>query len=131
MRSLPKFLPEILVALTLLLTSALPASSAERLLLRVSFAPEEATLSPAARTQLVQFATEFKRSMGRIELQAFAGDAGSVTSTQRRISLKRALAVRQVLLEQGVIAERMDVKALGGATGNTPLDRVDILQAGL
>jgi len=130
MTRLPKLLANFILALTLLLTSAMPALSAERVLLRVSFAPEEATLSPAAKTQLVQFATEFKRSMGRIELQAFAGDAGSVTSTQRRISLKRALAVRQVLLEQGIVAERMDVRALGGATGNTPLDRVDILQAG-
>lgn len=131
MASRQKFLSKILIALTLLLLSALPAATAPQILLRVSFAPEEATLSPAARDQLVQFATEFKRTMGRIELQAFAGDASNVTSTQRRISLKRALAVRQVLLEQGIIAERMDVKALGGATGNTPLDRVDILQAGL
>jgi outer membrane protein OmpA-like peptidoglycan-associated protein len=124
-----KSFSKILAVLSLLLLSALPAN-AERILLRVSFAPDETTLSKKAEQQLLAFATDLKTSVARIELQAFAGDAGSVTSTQRRISLRRALVVRQLLLDQGIPQERMDVRALGGATGNTPLDRVDILQVG-
>jgi outer membrane protein OmpA-like peptidoglycan-associated protein len=120
----------ILLCLCFLGLGVLPAKS-EQVLLRISFAPDEATLSTASHDEIVAFATELKNKTGRIELEAFAGEAGKVTSNQRRIALRRALVVRQLLLDQGIVAERMDVKALGGATGDTPLDRVDILQAGM
>jgi outer membrane protein OmpA-like peptidoglycan-associated protein len=61
----------------------------------------------------------------RIELQAFGGDRGDKGSEARRLSLKRALAIRQVLIDDGVSAGRIDVRAMGGASSG-PADRVDI-----
>jgi outer membrane protein OmpA-like peptidoglycan-associated protein len=65
------------------------------------------------------------RPSSRIELQAFGGARGDKGSDARRLSLKRALAIRQALIDDGVEPGRIDVRAMGGAdTG--PSDRVDV-----
>jgi outer membrane protein OmpA-like peptidoglycan-associated protein len=62
----------------------------------------------------------------RVELQAFGGAKGDKGSDARRLSLKRALAIRQVLIEAGVSADRIDVRAMGGVDDPGPTDRVDV-----
>ncbi|HEX4634536.1 MAG TPA: OmpA family protein, partial [Rhizomicrobium sp.] len=62
----------------------------------------------------------------RVELQAFGGTKGDKGSDARRLSLKRALAIRQVLIEDGVSADRIDVHAMGGVDDTGPADRVDV-----
>jgi outer membrane protein OmpA-like peptidoglycan-associated protein len=62
----------------------------------------------------------------RVELQAFGGAKGDKGSDARRLSLKRALAIRQVLIEDGVSADRIDVRAMGGVDDTGPTDRVDV-----
>ena len=62
----------------------------------------------------------------RIELQAFGGSKGDKGSDARRLSLKRALSIRQVLIEDGVSPDRIDVRAMGGADDSGPADRVDV-----
>ena len=62
----------------------------------------------------------------RVELQAFGGAKGDKGSDARRLSLKRALAIRQVLIEDGVSADRIDVRAMGGVDDTGPADRVDV-----
>lgn len=66
------------------------------------------------------------RPASRIELQAYGGAKGDKGSDARRLSLKRALAIRQVLIDDGVSADRIDVRAMGGADDTGPLDRVDV-----
>ena len=61
----------------------------------------------------------------RIQLLAYGGEKGDKGSDARRLSLKRALAIRQVLIDSGVPAERIDVRAMGGADDGGPTDRVD------
>ena len=62
----------------------------------------------------------------RVELQAFGGAKGDKGSDARRLSLKRALSIRQVLIEDGVSADRIDVRAMGGVDDTGPTDRVDV-----
>lgn len=62
----------------------------------------------------------------RVELEAFGGAKGDKGSDARRLSLKRALAIRQVLIESGVSADRIDVHANGGVDDTGPADRVDV-----
>lgn len=62
----------------------------------------------------------------RIQLLAYGGDKGDKGSDARRLSLKRALAIRQVLIDDGVPSERIDVRAMGGADDGGPADRVDV-----
>lgn len=66
------------------------------------------------------------RPASRIELQAYGGPKGDKGSDARRLSLKRALAIRQVLIDDGVSPDRIDVRAMGGADDTGPLDRVDV-----
>ncbi len=62
----------------------------------------------------------------RVQLIAYGGDKGDKGSDARRLSLKRALAIRQVLIDDGVPSERIDVRAMGGSDDGGPLDRVDV-----
>ncbi|MEY4965714.1 MAG: hypothetical protein RL274_1297 [Pseudomonadota bacterium] len=66
------------------------------------------------------------RASSRVELQAFGGGKGDKGSDARRLSLKRALAIRQVLINDGVSPDRIDVRAMGGADDSGPADRVDV-----
>jgi outer membrane protein OmpA-like peptidoglycan-associated protein len=62
----------------------------------------------------------------RVELQAFGGAKGDKGSDARRLSLKRALSIRQVLIDDGVSPDRIDVRAMGGTDDTGPADRVDV-----
>lgn len=67
------------------------------------------------------------QSTVRLEIKAFADSQSEDTrSGARRVSLARALAVREYLLTQGIQADRMDLRALGSKTEEPPIDRVDI-----
>ena len=62
----------------------------------------------------------------RVQILAYGGERGDKGSDARRLSLKRALAIRQVLIDDGVPSERIDVRAMGGADDGGPADRVDV-----
>jgi outer membrane protein OmpA-like peptidoglycan-associated protein len=66
----------------------------------------------------------------RVELEAFGGSPGDKSSDARRLSLRRALAIRQMLIDKGVPANRIDVKALGGADDRGDAERVDVYLRG-
>ena len=62
----------------------------------------------------------------RVQLDAFGGAPGDKSSDARRVSLKRALVIRQLLIDDGVPASRIDVRAMGGIDDNGNADRVDV-----
>jgi outer membrane protein OmpA-like peptidoglycan-associated protein len=70
------------------------------------------------------------RGSTRVQLLAYAGPKGEKSSDSRRLSLKRALIVRQLLIDAGVPSDRIDVRAMGGADDNGAADRVDVLLKG-
>ncbi|MBC7102362.1 MAG: OmpA family protein [Parvibaculum sp.] len=123
----------MLAAIWLVLGNALPAFAAEAplsppqpALVRVVFDPDTSSINKTAREELVAFAEDFQRRSGRLELRAYAGPPHDISSNARRLALKRALSVRRVLVSNGVKAERIHVRALGGTSDNGPQDRVDV-----
>ncbi len=94
---------------------------------RLRFDGSTAEILGATRDELEMVALELMRHDDRIEIQAFAGEVGDVSSAARRLSLKRALNVREFLVERGVLQSRIDVRALGGTRDSGPAERVDIL----
>jgi outer membrane protein OmpA-like peptidoglycan-associated protein len=62
----------------------------------------------------------------RVQILAYGGAKGDKGSDARRLALKRALAIRQVLIDDGVPSERIDVHAMGGVEDTGPTDRVDV-----
>lgn len=64
----------------------------------------------------------------RVQLHAFATGQDGNPSSARRISLARALSVREYLVDQGGLRPtRMDVRALGDQTQQQPVDRIDFV----
>ncbi|HEX7775526.1 MAG TPA: OmpA family protein [Parvibaculum sp.] len=109
---------------------AVPLPQPEPALERIPFEPDEVTLSAPVEARLKDFVDRFKTQSGRIALKAYAGDIGDVGMNARRTALKRALAVRQFLLDQGIDQDRIDVQALGGVRDAGVHDRIDIIQQG-
>lgn len=67
-----------------------------------------------------------RNSDARLQIVSFASEQGS-QSDARRLSLSRALSVRAFLLEKGIAPSRMDVRAMGDNSTETPADRVDLI----
>lgn len=99
--------------------------------LRLLFAGDSQDLTPAMRADLKALAAALPEDETvRLTINAYAGGDPQNPSIARRLSLSRALAVRAALMEEGVRATRIDVRALGLAAGEGPPDRVDILIGG-
>jgi outer membrane protein OmpA-like peptidoglycan-associated protein len=109
-----------------------PSTGSESLNKRsvILFAKDAPDPAKSALGAIKFLAGELNASMtspgARVELQAFGGAKGDKGSDARRLSLKRALAIRQVLIEDGVSADRIDVRAMGGVDDTGPADRVDV-----
>ena len=95
----------------------------------LAFSGSESRITPEMEAVLKDITTRLVADNGlRVQLNAFAsGEAGNQSSA-RRISLSRALSVRDYLVEQGGITPtRMDVRALGDQTQKQPVDRIDFV----
>ena len=109
-----------------------PATGNESLTKRsvILFAKDAPDPAKAALGAIKFLAGDLNASMtspnARVELQAFGGTKGDKGSDARRLSLKRALAIRQVLIDDGVAPDRIDVRAMGGTDDSGPADRVDV-----
>jgi outer membrane protein OmpA-like peptidoglycan-associated protein len=88
-------------------------------------APAESALD-SIRLLAGQLNGSMTRAQSRVELMAYGGNKGDKGSDARRLSLKRALAIRQVLIDAGVSSARIDVHAQGGVDDTGPTDRVDV-----
>ncbi|MGB0670191.1 MAG: OmpA family protein [Rhodospirillales bacterium] len=106
--------------------ASLSPSGAEAPALRIPFAGGSAKLDDGMRAELKTLAAKIQdNTTDRLQLQAFAGGDGLSASQARRLSLSRALAVRSFLIDNGVRSTRIDVRALGDKTDETPVNRVD------
>ncbi|MGA7675074.1 MAG: OmpA family protein [Rhizomicrobium sp.] len=96
----------------------------------VLFAPNASDPSGSALQTVKSLAGDLSALLSdgtaRVQLLAYGGQRGDKSSDSRRLSLKRALIVRQILIDSGVPSERIDVRAMGGVDDNGPPDRVDV-----
>ncbi len=113
------------------LYTSLPADTkiliAEGQILRLEFRKDSARILPQDHDKLRLVADAIIGSDGHLLLQAYASGGPTTTSNARRLSLKRALSVRSVLIENGVRSTRINVRALGDTNEQNSTDRVDIL----
>lgn len=103
---------------------ALPAPGSKQF--RLLFEPGSPALTLESAEGLASLAAALKGNAVRLELHAYAGSPDSLSSDNRRLSLKRALAVRGYLVDQAIDARRIDLHAEGSAPDGDPPDRVDI-----
>ncbi len=60
-----------------------------------------------------------------LQIQAFASASYDEMNADRRLSLSRAMKIREYLLKQAISATRIDVRSLGAQTDIQPFDRVE------
>ncbi|MBE7637989.1 OmpA family protein [Sneathiella sp. P13V-1] len=77
-----------------------------------------------ANSLLKELSSTVGGTQDRIQLVAYA--KASSIGRARRISLGRALAIREKLMNMGIPNNRIEVRALGAPEGDTPPDRVDL-----
>lgn len=88
----------------------------------------QSDLEPKQHTVLSKgILPRLKESDNRLLIQAFAMPQETGMSSDRRLSLTRALAIRRYLLENNVSSSRIDVRALGSQSNTQPLDRVELI----
>jgi len=105
--------------------SAIPDRMAPATRLRFASGAEE---MDAAAIALVDALVAENGSGARvIQVRAYAAGTSESNSAARRLSLKRAVAVRSYMIHKGMQAARIDVRALGPAPDAGPPDRVDIV----
>ena len=63
----------------------------------------------------------------RLKVAAYASGEVENPVPARRLSLQRALKVREALAGEGIASLRVDVLALGLTAAAPPLDRVDLI----
>ena len=96
---------------------------------RLRFAGDIPSLEVAALPALAELGRQLgAKPQGRVSLLAQASGPVSDISAARRLSLARALAVKQALAAGGLAATRIDIRALGHIAEGQ--DAVDILPPG-
>jgi len=76
-------------------------------------------------------AAQYANGEDRLQIRAYAASTVSDGgSGARRLSLTRALAVRQYLIDKGIRSTRIDVRALGAPTDGSTADRVEVAPVG-
>ena len=103
---------------------------------RITFGGGVADLNPATEQAIRAFADTVKADPGKdLNIYAFAAGVPDDPSTPRRLALSRALAVRAILISQGIVSTRIYPRALGAGPsplgGDGPPDRVDLVLATL
>ncbi len=96
--------------------------------LRIEYSGDAVNLPKEARDRLVALAGNLLEDESlRAQVKAYASGSSGSASAARRLSLSRALAVRALLIEEGVRSTRIDVRALGNRSEDGPPERVDVL----
>ena len=113
--------------------TATAVQSGERMRGAILFEPNASDPTNTALRSVARIADTVNREIGsetRVQILAYAGTRNEKSSAARRLSLKRALIVRQLLIDAGIPSERIDVRAMGGVKDNGATDRVDIFLKG-
>lgn len=97
--------------------------------LSLMFDGNDSDITQSMKQQLDSILQRLKGNQSmRVQLHAFATGQDGNPSSARRISLARALSVREYLVDQGGLRPtRMDVRALGDQTQQQPVDRIDFV----
>ncbi|MCK5284362.1 MAG: OmpA family protein [Alphaproteobacteria bacterium] len=95
----------------------------------ITFLSENANLTSDVKQFLIEqiLVKSTRHPNIRIEIQSFASNIDGNICSARRVSLARALEIRDLLINHYIDPKRIDIRALGNKTNIKPIDRVDIL----
>ncbi len=91
------------------------------------FEPASTTLDNKLKASLKQVVDQFIKNDGqKIQLVSYASAVSGELSSDRRIALSRALAIRGYLTERGIESRYIEVRALGLVESDQPKDRAEL-----
>jgi hypothetical protein len=93
-------------------------------LLQISFKADELTVDKADEHKITEFVSNFKNKKNKLEIVSYAN--GEKPEEAKRISLKRAIAVRKHLIYAGLNSDRFVVKIAGEAKSKADANSVRI-----
>jgi outer membrane protein OmpA-like peptidoglycan-associated protein len=93
------------------------------------FAGPEIGLTQNNVTSLKNLSLRLRNTADRVLITSFAGDNTTSTHDAVKLSLTRALIVRNFLENNGVLPDQIDLSALGQTKDNGDKNRVDITPA--
>jgi outer membrane protein OmpA-like peptidoglycan-associated protein len=98
--------------------------------MRITFGTASADLNPGTLAALQKIAADAKANAAmQINVTAWAPGTAEDPSTPRRLSLDRALAARAVLINAGIVSDRIHAIAKGfEGAGTAAPDRVDVAE---
>lgn len=97
----------------------------------LAFPGGQGDLPAGSLAALDALAAQLASGEDRLQIRAYAASTVSDGgSGARRLSLTRALAVRQYLIDKGIRSTRIDVRALGAPTDGSDADRVEVAPVG-
>lgn len=100
-------------------------------LVTLAFPGGQGELPAGSLAALDALAAQLANGEDRLQIRAYAASTVSDGgSGARRLSLTRALAVRQYLIDKGIRSTRIDVRALGAPTDGSAADRVEVAPVG-
>lgn len=91
------------------------------------FSPGDAVLPRSEKQKVLGIAARHQKTGGKLQVIAYADDRSLSAVRARQLSLRRALVVRRELIEAGVPAEVIDVRAQATPSTGSP-DRADIIR---
>lgn len=94
--------------------------------IRITYSPKEFGLRVEIAEELSKLAMRLRGTSDEITIIAHSGDAQLSTHDAVRLSFQRAILIRTLLLEEGVTADQIHLRALPQAEDDGPQDRVDI-----
>jgi outer membrane protein OmpA-like peptidoglycan-associated protein len=108
-----------------------PAPSMQGGAVTLAFPGGQGELPAGDLAALDALARQYASGEDRLQIRAYAANSVSDGgSGARRLSLTRALAVRQYLIDKGIRSTRIDVRALGAPTDGGAADRVEVAPVG-
>ncbi len=98
-----------------------------KLLLRLTYKPEAIDMPPQEKTRLSTIAKQLLADKkGHIAIVSYATSQENQAGSDRRISLQRAVALRNELMQEGLDSQGINVKAMGNNAPDGAKDHVDI-----
>jgi outer membrane protein OmpA-like peptidoglycan-associated protein len=119
---------EPLTAMSMPVLGAAPGLPAPEERLSIAFDPEATDLPGDAGAVLGNLADRLRADDSlRLQLFSYAGSTAASAAEARTLSLHRALAVRQFMLDRDIRVTRIDIRALGNSAPEGPADRIDLV----
>ena len=94
-----------------------------------TFDGPEVGLTKENVTSLKNLSLRLRNSNDRVMITSFAGDNSYTTHEAVKLSLTRALIIRNFLENNGVLPDQIDLSALGQTKDGGNLNRIDITQS--